>query len=176
MLGFSPAGAVSSVKAIHHRGCQAQASLEPLTESGASSSSIVEVAAPTPAGGGEIGDEGRAGEEQKEGDDTECGECLPGAMRRVRGPTAGEKRIHNLTHIPFREWCTYCVSGRANAGHHKQRREDPEKAIALGIDYGFMGPRDDVLEEEESPDTATVLAMRQKALKAIGCTVAPQKG
>ena len=35
-------------------------------------------------------------------------------------PSEFEKQKHNLTHIPFRPWCTSCVKSKAQA-HRRQR-------------------------------------------------------
>ena len=35
--------------------------------------------------------------------------------RKAREPTDEERRIHRLTHIPFRIWCEDCVAGRGRS-------------------------------------------------------------
>ena len=36
-------------------------------------------------------------------------------------PTAEEVEQHNATHIPFRNWCPYCVAGKAKARSEERR-------------------------------------------------------
>eukprot|EP00971_Amphidinium_carterae_P336315 6472615-Amphidinium_carterae.1 len=39
-------------------------------------------------------------------------------MKVPVAPTDEEKRRHNLTHSPFREWCSHCVHGRGREDRH----------------------------------------------------------
>ena len=51
------------------------------------------------------------------------------------GPNAAEKAMHELTHTSFRNWCSYCVRGRAaNDPHHRQAYREPEFPIIMA-DY-----------------------------------------
>ena len=52
-------------------------------------------------------------------------------------PSEFEKQKHNLTHIPFRPWCTSCVKGKAQAEPHKRTEritEDSELPV-IQCDY-----------------------------------------
>ena len=33
-------------------------------------------------------------------------------IRNVALPSAKEVEEHNLTHLPFRDWCAFCIQGR----------------------------------------------------------------
>ena len=65
-----------------------------------------------------------------------CGECAPEAhdgdevtddenvetsmrMPCPKLPTAAEKALHDLTNMPYRSWCLWCVAGRRNNSHHR---------------------------------------------------------
>ena len=77
-----------------------------------------------------------------------CGQCPADEKRaRTQGharglpspnePTVEERAIHNLTHIPYRSWCPYCVAGkRANTPH--RREMVPRTIPLLSADYGFI--------------------------------------
>ena len=41
-------------------------------------------------------------------------------------PTQREREQHEATHVPFRDWCAYCMMGRGRTHHHvtKQRSDD----------------------------------------------------
>ena len=41
-------------------------------------------------------------------------------------PTQREREEHEATHVPFRDWCAYCMMGRGRTHHHvtKQKSED----------------------------------------------------
>ena len=41
-------------------------------------------------------------------------------------PSETEIKNHNLTHIPFRDWCPFCVQGRAvSHPHYKSKKYHP---------------------------------------------------
>ena len=54
-------------------------------------------------------------------------------------PTAREIELHNKTHLPYRDWCNYCVRGRGRAFMHLRLTHDDEQCECLEIDYGFLG-------------------------------------
>ena len=41
-------------------------------------------------------------------------------------PTPEERRMHELTHLPFRSWCRHCMMGKCKANPHA--RQDHEEA------------------------------------------------
>ena len=44
-------------------------------------------------------------------------------------PTQREREEHEATHVPFRDWCAYCMLGRGRTHHHtaKQKSEDQSR-------------------------------------------------
>ena len=52
-------------------------------------------------------------------------------------PTQLEIDQHNLTHLPFRSWCTTCVKARGLPDHH-HKRDTPSKLPVIQIDYAFV--------------------------------------
>ena len=55
------------------------------------------------------------------------------------GPNPAENAAtHGLTHMSFRNWCSYCVRARAaDDPHHRQPHKEPEFPIIMA-DYFFM--------------------------------------
>ena len=47
------------------------------------------------------------------------------ALRRTpaRLPSEEEVRAHNVSHLPFRDWCPDCVAGRAKDWPHRSWKE-----------------------------------------------------
>eukprot|EP00434_Breviolum_minutum_P029143 symbB.v1.2.025779.t1/scaffold2336.1/size96545/4 len=66
------------------------------------------------------------------------------AYSATRQPSERERRLHEITHLPFRKWCPFCIAGKVRAGYkHKveadeiQHREHPP--IQLDIMFGPGG-------------------------------------
>ena len=49
-------------------------------------------------------------------------------------PTAEERRIHCLTHVPFRNWCSACVDGRLRDRKHAKTEDDKEAMAIVHFD------------------------------------------
>lgn len=61
------------------------------------------------------------------------------ALPQPNQPSDAERASHELTHMPFRDWCEACVRGRGKESHHRPRTEiAPEVRIAQ-LDYFFPG-------------------------------------
>ena len=52
------------------------------------------------------------GQEQEEAEEPEEEGRVPRAALDPRQPTKAEIAEHNLTHVPFRSWCKYCIWGK----------------------------------------------------------------
>ena len=91
----------------------------------------------------------------------------PRGMPSPCAPTADEVAKHCLTHLPYRSWCKFCVSGkRPNAAHTKLPGHSREIPL-LAADYCF-------LRDERDQDTLTCLVARLypwRALISIPCDV-----
>ena len=101
------------------------------------------------------------------------GDCdiQPGVpLPEPRQPTTMERRIRDLTHLPYRPWCRWCVQARRPNSHHRSHGSAPQRSVPLLVaDYCYMR---DVLDEE----LATVLVARLYPAKAIAAVVCDNKG
>ena len=53
-------------------------------------------------------------------------------------PSQAEIDLHNVTHLPYRSWCAFCVRGRGRGNQHRTiSREEGLSRVA--VDYGFLG-------------------------------------
>ena len=103
-------------------------------------------------------------------------------------PSESEKMEHELTHIPFKPWCTSCIKGKAQSEHHKRRIErttEDSKLPSVQCDYlvlkdtaasdgqsfehvkSFGYGTSTVVETEGATDT---LAMA-RGVKTLNCTL-----
>ena len=81
-------------------------------------------------------------EEEAEGEEGR----KPVAMRAPVQVTRAEREEHELTHTPFRAWCSHCVRGRGKNTPHLKKRgdEDRGRAPRISFDYFFMSWEDEV--------------------------------
>ena len=116
-------------------------------------------------------EEGRDGGEDED-PETEDGEEEAEEPRVIRDPgkpSAREIEQHNMTHLPFRAWCSTCVAGRA--------KEDPHRKVAaevkeLGVpivssDFCFPG--------QQGEDNAIVLVTREHLSRSTFAHVVKSK-
>ena len=105
--------------------------------------------------------------EDEEGPTTE--ERRPRKMADPSKPSKEEVATHEITHLPYRNWCEVCVQGRGKNMQHrkgKQERGLPE----IHMDYMFIGPKD-------APGmTKTCLVIREAETRMTLAIMVPAKG
>ena len=82
-------------------------------------------------------------------------------------PSAEERTIHELTHLPFRSWCKYCVQAKSKQSHsHTIKESQP----VIQVDYSY-------LSTELDPDKSVTLLTATDVLTKLSMTcVVPKKG
>ena len=91
-------------------------------------------------------------------------------MRDPGEPTAEEIKRHNVTHLPYRSWCSHCVRGRGVGHPHLSRKvRDEGEVPTIGADYHYMGT-----EGEEG--TIPMLVIKDGYTKMIFDLVVTNKG
>ena len=51
---------------------------------------------------------------------------------------------HNLTHVPFRDWCVHCIRGRAVNLAHCTKCKEQQEAPVISMDYMWMKGKEGV--------------------------------
>ena len=65
----------------------------------------------------------------------------PKLVRGPKQPSATERALHELTHLPFRSWCEVCVRAKSKQNQHRpQRRRGP----VIQIDFAFWSNEEGV--------------------------------
>ena len=59
----------------------------------------------------------------------------PRAVKDPGEPTAVERAIHELTHLPCRQWCTTCVRAKGRQDQHQRQKI---KQPTIQIDFAFL--------------------------------------
>lgn len=93
----------------------------------------------------------------------------PGEARRVKvltspaGPTRKEREEHEVTHLPFRDWCIHCIRGGGIAAPHCAPCGDEHVIPTVSIDFYHMG--------SEDQSVAPMLAVKERKTKDGGGSV-----
>ena len=61
------------------------------------------------------------------------------ALPRPNEPTDQQRATHNLTHLPYRSWCEYCVKSKGRENHSK-RQTDRQPVIQVDDCFVNTGP------------------------------------
>ena len=67
----------------------------------------------------------------------------PKPLHDPRKPSAQEVAEHEITHIPHRSWCSFCVRARGRGRRHRTVGEEGG-VPRVSLDYLFSGQKDDV--------------------------------
>ena len=89
-------------------------------------------------------------------------------------PSKEVVEAHNVSHLPFRSWCSACVGGRGlSLGYHKvdAKTKEAEQIPTVSVDYGFFGQL-----EDRAHDTLPVRIVRNRKSKGIWSHPVPSKG
>ena len=76
-------------------------------------------------------------------------------------PCLSDIELHNLTHLPFRDWCPYCVQGKAVSHPHFKRKAEESDVAVISMDYMGLKHR----EPEEGQNPIIVLVDRKTKTK-----------
>ena len=70
----------------------------------------------------------------------ELGErARPVRAKRLPGEPDPEVRLqHELTHLPPRDWCEFCIAGRGKDDSHTRRKSQPGRIPEVQIDYARL--------------------------------------
>eukprot|EP00971_Amphidinium_carterae_P348107 6490324-Amphidinium_carterae.1 len=111
-----------------------------------------------------LGTQELEGEEGLEEDEESGEKVISKAATIPARPTEQMVKDHEVSHIPYRSWCSACVQGRARRLPHKSHEEthSEETAAVVSIDYTFLGD-----ESVESAHSHPVLVVKDRLSKAV---------
>jgi len=74
------------------------------------------------------------------GAETGVGESTTSKSQRAPiRPSKAERDAHEVSHLPFRAWCSACVRARAKAHVHFHQHHEEEQVSTVSMDYMFLG-------------------------------------
>ena len=81
-------------------------------------------------------------------------------------PSESERKLHELTHLPYRDWCQHCVAGKGKENHHKTLKS---KTPTVQLDYSYLkqGPDEKLVKVKTTDVTKEEAETLITALTAI---------
>ena len=102
-------------------------------------------------------------------DDMEEDVKAPKVAARPYQPTKAEIEAHEITHLPYRNWCEHCVAGKGVSSPHISGPAGDRIGITISMDYCFMG-------EEATEGTPPVLIAWDDGHRALWALPVDHKG
>ena len=102
--------------------------------------------------------------------EAESEDVVSKALRTPIRPTQQMIDDHEVSHLPFRSWCPFCVRGRGQSQGHFSVDKGDEQVPLVSVDYGFLGTKDSPANE------CPVLLIRDRLSKSIWSHPVPNKG
>ena len=96
-------------------------------------------------------------------------ERTPEQQRVPPEPSQAEKDIHDLVHIPYKDWCPLCVSFKARQDRHPPRDHATSSNSVVSFDFGYASRKGD-------EDKLTVLFAHDRFTGAMIGIPTPAKG
>ena len=116
----------------------------------------------------------------------------PKGVMAPSSPSRQERLEHDLTHLPFRSWCEFCVKGKCKADQHRATGQLAESEVpVVSFDYAFMGDKskssdkgedegteleDGRKEEAADNEVMKILVGRDAKSRVCSAIPVPQKG
>ena len=120
-----------------------------------------------------VGDEGVeehcVADSDDDDDEVQSGSRIVKRMLDPKLPSEEEVDAHNITHIPYRNWCHHCIKGRGKEMNHQKRDPAEQNGISeYHLDYCFPG--------DEWGHKLAILVGVERHTKMKKAMVVPSKG
>ena len=66
---------------------------------------------------------------------------VPKGLKVTGEPSSSERKQHELTHLPFRDWCPHCVKAK---GRHGPAKKQIDRQPVIQVDYCFSATNKDL--------------------------------
>ncbi|CAE7352113.1 GIP, partial [Symbiodinium sp. CCMP2456] len=84
-------------------------------------------------------DRPKAGENEQETEDKNA--VKPKGVKIPNEPSENERRLHELTHLPYRDWCEHCVRSKGRQNHAVMKND---RQPVTQIDFSFLSTENDL--------------------------------
>ena len=114
-------------------------------------------------------------QEQQEREEVQSGMRTCRKVLSPLEPSQQDIEDHQLTHLPFRNWCRFCCRGRGVELPHRRAREEGKKLPELHFDFCFLGDEGKKGVKSEVGETLPILVVREVGTKMLLSAGAPSK-
>ena len=90
----------------------------------------------------------------------------------LRQPTPHERKLHEATHLPFRQWCGHCVAAKSKDNVHKHQEEDQRSRPTVQVDFGHAECGEVLIAVGYWTKTCMAEVMSKKSVNVIGESLA----
>eukprot|EP00434_Breviolum_minutum_P013358 symbB.v1.2.011770.t1/scaffold750.1/size323489/22 len=90
----------------------------------------------------------------------------------ARLPTPHERKMHEATHLPFRQWCGHCVAAKSKDNVHKHQEDDQRERPTVQVDFGHAECGEVLIAVDYWTKTCMAEVMSKKSVNAIGESLA----
>ena len=100
-------------------------------------------------------------------DDVDAGSRSPVKVAAPTQPTDKEIQEHELTHLPFRNWCKECVQSGGMQAPHFRAKNDDRLIKEFHMDFMFLGSK------EVAGQTLACMVVREAETKMTMAAAVP---
>ena len=86
-------------------------------------------------------------------------------LRQPQQPTPQQIAEHNLTHLPYRNWCPICVQGKGGQDYYKKQQS---RQPAIQVDFAYI-------KSQQDPKTIPVLPAVDVTTRLCMAVMVPDK-
>ena len=90
----------------------------------------------------------------------------------LRQPTPHERKLHEATHLPFRQWCGHCVAAKSKDNVHKHQEEDQRSRPTVQVDFGHAECGEVLIAVDYWTKACMAEVMSKKSVNVIGESLA----
>ncbi len=87
-------------------------------------------------------------------------------------PTPHERKLHEATHLPFRQWCGHCVAAKSKDNVHKHQEDDQRSKRTVQVDFGHAECGEVLIAVDYWTKTCMAEVMSKKSVNVIGESLA----
>ena len=86
----------------------------------------------------------------------------------LRQPTPHERKLHEATHLPFRQWCGHCVAAKSKDNVHKHQEDDQRSRPTVQVDFGHAECGEVLIAVDYWTKMCMAEVMSKKSVNVIG--------